>query len=51
MLFPRCCAYAGEKLAIAVAHIDALAIEIVKRSDQAKGFVILPKGWIVESDY
>ena len=25
-----------------------LEIEIVKRSDQAKGFVVLPKRWIVE---
>ena len=25
-----------------------LNIEIVKRSDQAKGFVVLPKRWIVE---
>ncbi len=40
--------YAGEKLAIAVAHIKALAIETVRRSDQAKGFVVLPKRWIVE---
>ena len=27
------------------AHID---IEIVKRSDAAKGFVVLPKRWVVE---
>jgi len=25
-----------------------IEIEIVKRSDQAKGFVVLPKRWIVE---
>jgi len=25
-----------------------LSIEIVKRSDQAKGFVVLPRRWIVE---
>ncbi len=25
-----------------------LVIEIVRRSDQAKGFVVLPKRWIVE---
>jgi len=43
--------YAGEKLAKAVAHIEALAIEIIKRSDQAKGFVILPKRWIVERTF
>ena len=28
--------------------IASLNIEIVKRSDQAKGFVVLPKRWIVE---
>jgi transposase len=34
-----------------VAHIEALAIEIVKRSDQAKGFVNLPRRWIVERTF
>jgi transposase len=33
----------GAKKAIA-----KLKIEIVKRSDQAKGFLVLPKRWIVE---
>jgi transposase len=28
--------------------IAKLNIEIVKRSDQAKGFIVLPKRWIVE---
>ena len=28
-----------------LAHVN---VEIVKRSDQAKGFVVLPKRWIVE---
>jgi len=40
--------YSGEKITTAVAHIEALAIEIVKRSDQVRGFVVLPKRWIVE---
>ncbi len=43
--------YAGEKLTTAVAHIEALAIEIVKRSDQVRGFVVLPKRWIVERTF
>lgn len=34
-----------------MAHIEALAIEIVKCSDQAKGFVILPRRWIVERTF
>jgi len=40
--------YAGEKLASAISHIEDLAIEIVKRSDDAKGFVVLHKRWVVE---
>ena len=43
--------YAGEKLATAVAHIQDFAIEIVKRSDSAKGFVVLPKRWVVERTF
>jgi putative transposase len=30
------------------AILPSLKTEIVKRSDQAKGFVVLPKRWIVE---
>jgi transposase len=40
--------YAGEKLASAISHVADLAIEIVKRSDAAKGFVVLHKRWVVE---
>ena len=43
--------YAGEKLAAAIRHIENLAVEIVKRSDPAKGFVVLPKRWIVERTF
>ncbi|WP_230772359.1 IS5 family transposase [Sphingomonas sp. Leaf4] len=39
--------YAGPKLENAIAHIDRLAIEIVKRSD-TRSFVILPRRWVVE---
>ena len=35
----------------ALAHIEGLALEIVKRSDGAKGFVVLPKRWIVEQTF
>ena len=31
----------------AVAHLDQLAIEIIKRSD-ARRFVVLPRRWVVE---
>ncbi len=36
--------YAGQKLEAAIAHLDRLAIEIIKRSD-AQRFVILPRRW------
>ena len=42
-------AYQGPIFHKAVGKIlTQLDIEIVKRSDQAKGFVVLPKRWIVE---
>ena len=39
--------YAGQKLEAAIAHLDRLAIEIIRRSD-ARRFVVLPRRWIVE---
>ena len=42
-------AYSGPIFNTALAKLlPDLKIEIVKRSDQAKGFVLLPKRWIVE---
>jgi len=32
----------------AVAKVPPLRMEIVKRSDNAKGFVVLPRRWVVE---
>jgi len=43
--------YSGTKLTAALAHIEGVVIEIVKRSDTAKGFVVLPKRWIVERTF
>ena len=41
--------YQGPRFATAVAQIlPHLGIEIVKRSDQASGFVVLPMRWVVE---
>ena len=41
--------YAGPVFHDALANtMPCLAIEIVRRSDQAKGFLVLPKRWIVE---
>lgn len=41
-------AYAGEKLRTALADIGTWTIEVIKRSDTAKGFVLLPRRWVVE---
>jgi transposase len=41
--------YQGSRFAAAVTkHMPQLAVEIVKRSEQAKGFVVLPLRWVVE---
>ena len=40
--------YAGQKLKKALASIGCWTIEIVKRSDAAKGFKLLPRRWVVE---
>ena len=41
--------YQGSRFRSAIARIlPSVTIEIVKRSDQAKGFAVLPKRWIVE---
>ena len=42
-------AYQGPRFAQTVAkHLPGLAVEIVKRSDKAKGFEVLPMRWVVE---
>ena len=40
--------YAGDKLLDALKNLGDWTIEIVKRSDVAKGFVLLPRRWVVE---
>lgn len=40
--------YAGDKLREALADKGEWTIEIIKRSDQAKGFQLLPRRWVVE---
>ncbi|HTV64945.1 MAG TPA: transposase, partial [Bryocella sp.] len=41
--------YQGPEFRAAVrAVLPTVDVEIVKRSDQAKGFVVLPKRWVVE---
>jgi transposase len=39
--------YAGEKLRAALSGLGRWTIEIIKRSDTAKGFVVLPRRWMV----
>jgi len=42
-------AYQGPRFAQTVAkHLPGLAVEIVKRSDKAKGFEVLPMRWVIE---
>ena len=42
-------AYQGPRFAQTVAkHLPGLAVEIVKRSDKAKGFEVLPMRWVVD---
>src|SRR5207302_11254209 len=36
---------------IAVAKVPVLRVEIVKRSDDMKGFVVLPRRWVVERTF
>ena len=41
--------YHGPQFAFAVAAVmPQLSVEIVKRSDQANRFIVLPKRWVVE---
>jgi putative transposase len=40
--------YAGNKLKDALGRISKWTIEIIKRSDTAKGFEVLPRRWVVE---
>lgn len=43
--------YQGQPTAVAVAALGHWHLEIVRRTDQAKGFVVLPKRWIVERTF
>jgi putative transposase len=43
--------YAGKKLKAALAKIGKWTIQIVKRSDTAKGFELIPRRWVVERTF
>ena len=44
-------AYAGPKLHGALEKIGEWTLEIIKRSDAAKGFEVLPRRWVVERTF
>ena len=43
--------YNAHQVKDVVARVPALRIEIVKRSDDMKGFVVLPRRWVVERTF
>lgn len=43
--------YNGRQLDAAVAKVPVLRIEIVKRTDDVKGFVVQPRRWVVERTF
>jgi transposase len=44
--------YQGQQFKTALKKVvSGLNVEIVKRSDRAKGFVVLPKRWVVERTF
>jgi transposase len=43
--------YQGPRVRATAARTGTWKVEIVKRSDIAKGFVVLPKRWIVERTF
>jgi transposase len=43
--------YAGQKLRRALKRMGEWTIEIIKRSDTAQGFEVLPRRWVVERTF
>ena len=43
--------YAGQKLVAAMSTLGKWTMQIVKRSDKASGFVVLPRRWVVERTF
>ncbi len=43
--------YAGPKLKGALEKVGKFTLEIIKRSDAAKGFVLLPRRWVVKRTF
>jgi putative transposase len=40
--------YAGDKLRQALLPLGKFTLEIIRRSDTARGFLVLPRRWVVE---
>jgi Transposase and inactivated derivatives len=40
--------YAGDKLGDALRRMGKWTVEVIKRSDSAKGFEVLPRRWVIE---
>ena len=43
--------YNARQVEAAVAKVPVLRMEIVKRSDDMKGFIVLPRRWVVERTF
>ncbi len=43
--------YAVDKLRSALARMGKWTVDIIKRSDKAKGFEVLPRRWVVERTF
>ena len=43
--------YAGDKPRAALASMGRWTVQIIKRSDTAKGFEVLPRRWVVERTF
>lgn len=43
--------YNAHQVDAAVAKVPVLRIEIVKRTDDMKGFVVLPRRWVIERTF
>jgi transposase len=43
--------YAGPKLRAALRKVAKFTLRIVKRTDKAKGFEVLPRRWVVERTF